>query len=99
MTVPVFGSIPPHPDIVSLVTRASPCAEPPTTFRPRKTIMGLIESSRPFPCDGRFYAVLQRAEPGLHTGDSGQVMRLLGGVRCDHFGSSRHQAGNRRARV
>ena len=34
MIIPSIGSIPPQPDIVSPVTRASPSVQPPTTFLP-----------------------------------------------------------------
>jgi hypothetical protein len=50
MIVPVFGSMPPQPEIVSCVMIASPSAQPPTTLRPLNTIFvcvaGIVIATR-----------------------------------------------------
>src|ERR1700693_2108522 len=98
MIVPVAGSIPPQPEIVSFVTRAAPAATPPTTFRQCKTII-LVQASRPGTRQGRVNAVPSRTEPNLHAGDGGQVVSRLRRIGCDDFRASRHDARDRRAGV
>src|SRR5687768_9876764 len=100
ITVPVRGSMPPQPEMRSFVTSASPSATPPTTFRPRRTI--LFESPKfraPFAGHGGIDAVRGGAEPALHAHDRRQVVRLLRGVDCGNLRALGQHAPQRRAGV
>jgi hypothetical protein len=61
--------------------------------------MALIGASLPFAADRGLDAVAHRAEPALHLGDRGQVVRLLGRIRGDHAHARRQSARDRRAGV
>src|SRR5690606_12140849 len=107
MIVPVCAWTPPQPEIVCRVTSASPSATPPTTFRPRKTIIerlrfrgraeDSIESSVEAAGQGRANAVRRAAEPRLDPGHGGQVVRLLRGVEGRDPRAGRQRVGDRRA--
>src|SRR4051812_38516432 len=97
MIVPVRGSMPPQPEMRSRVTSASPSARPPTTFRPRRTI--LFEVGIPPPGQRGADAILGAAEPALHAHDGGQVVRLLCRVDRRDARALRHDAAERRAGI
>src|SRR5690606_20240302 len=93
----------PHPEMRSVVTRASASATPPTTLRPRIVMVSVpgawLILGNPAAGAGGVDALRRGAEPGLHPEDGREVVGLLGRVAGHDLRAGRHGTAHGRAAV